>query len=144
MAMTKLELQTSRFGLIQVDEASIIHFANGLIGFAEFKKFVVLDADSPFSWLQSVEDPTLAFLTVDALNCQDRYKVDRKEFASQVDLEDKESHIIILVVAVSEKASSATLNLRAPIVVNLDKKLAAQIVLDDESLSTKAALADYL
>ena len=142
--MAKLELQTSRFGLIQVDEASIVNFPNGLIGFSEFKKFVVLDADSPFSWLQSVEDPTLAFLTVDALNCEDNYKVHRQDFSSQVNLEDKESHIVILVVAISEEASSATLNLRAPIVVNLDKKLAAQVVLDDESLSTKAILADCL
>ena len=142
--MAKLELQTSRFGLIQVDEASIVNFPNGVIGFSEFKKFVVLDADSPFSWLQSVEDPTLAFLTVDALNCEDNYKVHRQDFSSQVNLEDKESHIVILVVAISEEASSATLNLRAPIVVNLDKKLAAQVVLDDESLSTKAILADCL
>ena len=142
--MAKLELQTSRFGLIEIDESSIINFPNGLIGFAEFKNFVVLDADSPFSWLQSVDDPTLAFLTVDALNCEASYRVNRKDFASQVDLEEKESHIVILVVAISEEASSATLNLRAPIVVNLDKKLAAQVVLDDESLSTQAALAEYV
>lgn len=141
--MAKLKLKTSRFGLIEVDEANVIHFPNGLIGFSEFKNFIVLDAEVPFSWLQSTEDSSLAFLAVDSLHCKD-CGFDKKDFAFQVELEEKESHIVILVVAIAEQASSATVNLRAPLVVNLDKKIAAQIVLDDESLSTKAALADCL
>ena len=57
-------IKTTRFGEIEIDESRIIHFAEGLVGFPEDKKYVVMEhkPGSPFMWLQSLSSPNLAFV----------------------------------------------------------------------------------
>ena len=62
-----MELETTRFGKIEVDEDEIITFEDGLYGFKDEKDFVLLiDEETPFFWLQAVENP-LSFYSDRAL-----------------------------------------------------------------------------
>ena len=58
-----MKLTTVRFGEIDIDESRIFDFVLPLIGFDMLKKFVILEPNKEtlFKWLQSVEDPGLAF-----------------------------------------------------------------------------------
>ena len=56
---------TARFGEVSVPVAQILSFPRGLVGLPDATRFVFLhreESDSPFFWMQSVEDPGLAFV----------------------------------------------------------------------------------
>src|SRR3954469_16036619 len=56
-------IHTSRFGAISITAEDVIQFPEGLLGFNELRRFVLLDdpTDEIFAWLQSCEDPNIAF-----------------------------------------------------------------------------------
>ena len=58
-----IKVKTTRFSEIEVDEKDVIELPSGLIGFPELKSYVLLDhdKDSPFKWLQSLDDGAIAF-----------------------------------------------------------------------------------
>ena len=62
-----IQVKTSRFGDIEVQEGDVIELPHGLIGFPELKKYVLLDhdKDSPFKWLQSLDDGAIAGCALD-------------------------------------------------------------------------------
>ena len=66
-------VDTTRFGAIDIEESSVIEFPEGLLGFGDCKRYVLLDhpgGNGLFEWLQSVERPELAFCVIDPAQCQ--------------------------------------------------------------------------
>src|SRR5690554_4086507 len=62
-----MKIESTRFGTIEITEEDILHFPLGIPGFLHEKEFVLLPhgEDSPFSFLQSVNEPNLSFLLVE-------------------------------------------------------------------------------
>ena len=60
---TKIKINTAKFGEVEVDKSAIFNFISPIIGFKELKEYTIIDykPDSPFKWLQSMEDMELAF-----------------------------------------------------------------------------------
>src|SRR3954469_24240548 len=58
-----MQIQTSRFGSVAIEADDVLNFPEGLLGFNELRRFVLLDdpTDEIFAWLQSCEDPGIAF-----------------------------------------------------------------------------------
>src|SRR5580658_200903 len=58
-----MQIQTSRFGSITIVPEDVLNFPEGLLGFNELRQFVLLDdpSDEIFAWLQSCEEPNIAF-----------------------------------------------------------------------------------
>src|SRR5437870_8881769 len=54
---------------------AVIHFDEGLIGFSEFKDFVLMENDSlaPFRLLQSLESPQVGFLVLEPTAMANNY-----------------------------------------------------------------------
>lgn len=58
-----MQVNTTRFGIIEVAEKELINFPWGVPGFEELKSYVLLEyKNGPFQWLQSVEEPAVAFV----------------------------------------------------------------------------------
>src|SRR5947209_18412705 len=58
-------IESSRFGRVDIDPATVIEFAEGLIGLGGSRyALLARDAQTPFAWLQSLEDPGLALPVV--------------------------------------------------------------------------------
>jgi flagellar assembly factor FliW len=59
-----LEIETTRFGKVQIPDEKVFSFPRGLIGFEHLKRFALLEsAKGPsVQWLQSLDDPGVAFL----------------------------------------------------------------------------------
>ena len=75
-----MRLKTRHFGEIEIDQNQIFTFEEGLPGFERVKQFILLavnEQDSPFSWLQSIEDYNLAFAVVNPFMIKNDYE-DRK------------------------------------------------------------------
>ena len=61
-----LDVKTSRFGPLRVEREKIITMLAPFLGFPTSKQFILRPhgEDSPFMWLQSLDDPNLAFVVV--------------------------------------------------------------------------------
>ena len=59
-----MKVRTTRFGEVEIDPTRLLVFPHGLLGFARFRTFALLQPDDRgvFYWLQSIEDPELAFV----------------------------------------------------------------------------------
>jgi flagellar assembly factor FliW len=62
-----VEIDTTRFGKIRIKKSDLILMRGSILGFEQHKRFVLLNVETnlPFFWLQSVEDPAIAFVVID-------------------------------------------------------------------------------
>ena len=133
-----MKLQTSRFGELDIDPSRIITFSEGILGFPNDLRYVLLDRDAatPFSWLQSVDTPTLAFVLVDPLLFLPDYRVEiTPDDAAALGISDPAGTAVLCIVTVGDGGASVTANLLGPIVINPANMRACQIVLLDSRYS---------
>ena len=128
-----MKISTLRFGEIEIEDERIFEFVLPIIGFQDVKKFVILDLnkDSFFKWLQSVEDPSLAFPIVSVFSMNVDYSVDLQDSAvEKLKIKDVESLLVMNIASIpQENPQGTTLNLLAPLIFNLDERLAGQVIL---------------
>ncbi len=132
---TLLTVKTVEFGEIEVREEDIITFVQPILGFDECRKFMLVEDKDffPIQWLQSIEEAALIFPVVHPLH----FGVTYTENASSINLEDIQIEnidnavIYTLLVIPSDKIENASTNLRAPIIINPESKLAKQVVYED-------------
>ncbi len=133
-----MNLATTRFGKIEFDETMVIELKGPILGFEHLTKYIVLkhDQQTPFSWFQSVEDGSLAFVVMNPQVIKSNYEPEiPDEDVSLLDIEDVQDVVLLSIITIRSKpAAMISANLRAPIVINLKKKLGKQIVLEDASL----------
>lgn len=128
-----MKLNTARFGEIEIEENRIFNFVVPIIGFDMLHKFIILDPnkDTLFKWLQSIEDPALAFpiISVSALNLD--YTIDLPDnIVETLDIKNVESLLVMNITSIpQENPKGTTINLLAPLIFNLDNQNAAQVVL---------------
>ena len=136
-----MEIETTRFGHVEIDESLIITIPEGVLGFEDLKRYIILDhfeKESPFKWLQSIEDPSLAFVITDPLSFVPDYKAKiHKEEIVSIELSDASKAIIVVIVNIKRDHSEITINLQGPLVINFEKKLAKQCILRTDDYSVR-------
>lgn len=136
-----MKLITKNFGEIEIDEEKIIHFPEGILGFEEEKEFVVIndeDEESPFGWLQAIENPELAFVIINPFFVYPNYDIVIPETAQKkLKIQDKNDLIIYSIVVVPKDIEKMTANLIGPIIINTKEMIGKQVILDDDRYSTK-------
>src|SRR5262245_48225373 len=108
-----MNVQTTRFGVVKLDEQRIINFPAGLLGFSSYKSFALLQPDDEgvFFWLQSIESPELAFVVTDPTLWVSDYEASiRREQMEELAL-DKLEHAQVFVI-VNKYGESLTANLQ--------------------------------
>ena len=138
-----MKVNTTRFGEVDITEDKIFAFRHGLPGFPAEKSFALLpyQADSPFSFLQSVTDPDLTFLVVDPFIYFPDYEFDLDDtVAGELGLTADAPPAIVNIVTVPKKMTDMTANLLAPIIINKQTKQAVQLVLENTGYSTRHRL----
>ncbi|ASB87178.1 flagellar assembly protein FliW [Bacillus sonorensis] len=133
-------IQTKYHGDTQIQEEQMILFANGLPGFSDEKKFVILplSEDSPFVVLQSAETAELAFIVASPFVFFKDYGFDLDETTVELlEIESAEDVEVMAILTIEEPFEKSTANLMAPIVVNRKKMLAKQVILHDSPYQTK-------
>lgn len=135
-----MKVNTTRFGELQVNNEDIINFSEGLLGFETLSQFFVVDpGDSTLIlWLQSIEDASIAFPIIEPKIFKPDYiaKLLPADMNS-VKLENISDAKIYSILTIPSDITTMSANLKAPIVINNDKKVARQIVLQDNKLSVK-------
>jgi len=130
----ELTIRTSRFGEITVEADKVITMTSPFLGFPESRRFVLRPhgQDSPFMWLQSLDNPNLAFVVLHAASFLPAYQPHIPAFAlkelgspAQGQLE-----IFTILTIPTNSPEKMTANLLAPVAINLARRLAKQILLD--------------
>jgi flagellar assembly factor FliW len=136
-----MELQTTRFGTITIEESDIITFPDGLVGLSHLKRFVLVrhDDNSPFRWLQSVEEPGFAMLVIDPWFFRPDYEVVLSDVdVERLQLSDEAIRWVYVTVSIPPgKPHAMTANLLAPIVINGNARCGRQVILNDERYNTR-------
>jgi len=125
---------TTRFGEIDVDESKIIDMRAGIIGFEHLKKFVlhIRDEQNPFWWFQSLDEAVIAFVVINPFVVKADYApvIDDND-TKLLEIENTDDVVLLTIVTIRQNPFSVSVNLRAPIVVNAKKKIAKQVILEN-------------
>ena len=131
----------TRFGSITIEEQDVLTFADGMVGFVEVTQFVLLNLgdNSPFRWLQSVQRPELAFLLADPDRYVDGYHpLLQPADCQELSIQSESPYLIFVTANIPRgKPQDLTLNLAAPVVINPNKRLGKQVVLEDQAYTVR-------
>jgi flagellar assembly factor FliW len=129
-----VKVSTTRFGDIIIDESKVIRMKGEILGFEQLKRYVLFiqGENIPFWWFQSVDDGSIAFVVIDSLSVKPDYKplIPGTE-VKLLEIGSPEDAVLLSVVTIHSNPFKVTANLRAPIVVNIKKMLATQVILVD-------------
>lgn len=125
-----VSFRTSRFGSLQVENEKVIYFSNGLLGFPELKRYVIMDfGDTPLKWLQSVEQPDVAFIVAEPRTVMPDFKVEVDAVNRQSLRLERDEDLEVLVVLRVE-GDKVVANLRGPLMINSRLMLGVQAVVN--------------
>lgn len=136
-----MEIQTTRFGTLTVDDSRVITVPKGLLGFPQHTRFALIQTgeENYFFWLQSVDEPGLAFVVTDPGIFFKDYDVPIRE-ETWADLQLADPQAVQLFVICNKVDEWLTGNLLGPIVVNAANRLAEQVVLTEKRWTTRQPL----
>lgn len=147
-----MKLTTKNFGEIEIKDANIIHFEEGVPGFPDDgKDYAIIFNDdlpaelhetkvenSPLLWLQSTANPELAFVVLNTFAYYEDYdpKISQDEIASLGEY-DPETFEIYNIVIIPENMQDMTVNLKGPIVINRKTQKGKQAIVVNEEYGVR-------
>lgn len=124
-----MKLETTRFGAVSIETDDILTFVGGMVGLEDCNHWVLLAdvRNSALGWLQSINRPEVALAVVSPRRFVPDYqlRVMREELNPLRLDKVEDAHVLVIV---SKNQEAITLNLKAPLVINLDRRLGRQVV----------------
>ena len=136
-----MDVRTTRFGVIQIAEDRVITFPKGLLGFPAARRYCLLEPgdEACFFWLQSLDDPALAFVVTDPALFVPDYSVPiRPEQMADMKLARLEDAQVFAIV--NKVDQQLTGNLQGPLVINTITREGEQMVLAEKRWTTRHPL----
>jgi len=132
-----MKIDTRLFGEIEIDEESIIYFKEGIPGFEDYSKFVILDIEEgSMKCLQSIENKALCLILINSFDYFKDYQINLSDNEIDKLKISKEEDVLIFNV-LNIKDDKITANMVAPIVINVINNLGMQIILQDSNYSIR-------
>lgn len=140
-----MKINTSRFGTVDVSDSDLMEFSDGLLGFESLKKFFIVDPadETLILWLQSVDEPDVAFPMLEPKLFKGDYKVrlSANELRSlKIDSASGKDTLVYCILTIPGDVAAMTANLKAPVVINTTSRLARQVVLQENEYSVKFSM----
>lgn len=138
-----MEFISERFGKIEYNEAEVVRFPQGIVGFPDMTRYFMYSDErvAPLAWLHSLDDAGLAFLVCDPFLFFPEYEVRvklppalRRQMGESTDLR------VLTIVTIQADFAQSTVNLLGPLVINARTRNGWQVILDDEDLGTRHLL----
>lgn len=136
-------VKTKGFGEISIDDDKIITFDEGIMGFGDCKKYTLIynvenKNKNTISWLQSMEEPSLALPVINPLLVKEDYNpiVNEDMLKSLGELND-ENLLVLLTLTVPTDIEKMTVNLRAPFIINSNTRKGCQIIVENTDYEVK-------
>ena len=143
-----MQLKTKHFGEIEYDPERVITFPNGLPGFPESRRFLLMSeeaSEDTFFWLQSADEWDVAFTLMDVYQVLPDYDplVEPEELKELGDISGSPLDIYNIVV-IPEDARQMRVNLKAPVVINIETGLGKQVICANEDYPIRYMIIDEL
>jgi flagellar assembly factor FliW len=136
-----LQRTDSVLGRLTYEEQEEITILGGILGFEEHERYLLMAAEGqePFCWLQSLDDPHLAFVAVNPVLAKRDYQPEiPPEELARLEITDLQDEVMwLVIVTLKEKWEESTVNLMAPVVINVKSRQGRQIVLEKGDLSLR-------
>ncbi len=147
-----VEIDTRVFGKIAIEEEKIIRFEEGILGFPDLKDFTLIydlekGSDASIKWLQSIDEPGFALpvMNPDLVMAGYAPQFDRSLIESLGDKLDSDNILIFVTVTIPRNdVTKTTVNLKAPIIINVENRKAVQVIADGDGYKVKYAIYDVL
>jgi flagellar assembly factor FliW len=143
-----MKILTAHFGEIEYDLKQAFHFEGGLPGLEEDTDFALLASDEtqPVFWLQSLVRPQISLPVVNPLLLCPTYSFEISDADTEaLELQDVQDVCILSVLVIPPKnADAMTVNLAAPVILNMKNHQGRQILLNDKNYSTKTPVSELL
>lgn len=112
------------------ESQSVVYVPLGLLGFEGSKEFKLLadPLEAPFAWLQTPHEPTLSFLIVDPFLLFPEYQPDLSEDDVEFLKLQRPEEAAVFNIVTLRKGGTATINLKGPIVINRQTRIAKQVI----------------
>ena len=136
-----MQIDTLRFGPVEVDEDKFINFDDGIPGLEQYHKYAIVTFEDsyPLVWLQSVEDMGICLPVLDTFAVLPDYLFDLDDVDVRLlELKGLEDLHVLSVVVIPEDIKGMTVNLAAPIVMNTTTGKAKQVVLSGTEYNVRA------
>lgn len=129
-------IETEVLGNIEYQSEDIITFEDGLYGFGGMKEFIIIQypfEGLPFHYLQSIEDNRLSFVITSPFLFVDNYEFNiDDEVLKSMEIEKPEDMDIYSIAVIPDDLEKTTVNLRGPVIININKKLAKQYIVEED------------
>jgi flagellar assembly factor FliW len=129
-----MQVNTTRFGIIEVAEKELIKFPWGVPGFEELKGYVLLEyKNGPFQWLQSVEDPRVAFVVCapDFLGLVYTAPDAKKKL---IKLDKDEDLVFLNIVSFDREKRAVRFHIKSPLLFNVAARIGYQWTMETDEL----------
>lgn len=128
-----MQIATTRFGSLKIEDSDIISFPQGIVGFEMRRRWVLLaDAvNEAVGWLQCLDQAELALAVVSPRRFVPDYRV-RLVKSELAPLQLEDSHRAYVLTVVNKNQTHLTINLKAPLIINLNARLGRQVITSDE------------
>lgn len=126
-------IETHRFGRVHINSDHIIAFHEGLLGFEHLKRYAIIlcETTEPIQWLQAVDDPTVSLPIINPFLIKPDYELDVDDGELQsIGMPTVDEILIVNAMVLPEQIRNATVNLSAPVLINLRTKQGRQIVME--------------
>ena len=128
-----MRIDTQRFGTLELNPDQLFLFPQGVIGMESLRQWALLpDLDNPaVAWLQSASrgDRAIALISPRAFFTDYRVHVTRRDLAC---LHMQAGAEVYVLTPVAGHVGRLTTNLRAPLLLNLNRRLGCQVITGDE------------
>ena len=127
-----MHIESPRFGSLDIEPARIIEFPKGLAGFEQLHRFTLFHPegeDPKYFFLQSVDDPAIAFNVADPARFGFAYEIvlDDAE-AALLQLTDPAAAAVAVILLRDGDAAPLRANLDAPLIINTESRRGLQHV----------------
>lgn len=141
-------LYKTKLGEIPVEKEDIVNFESGLPGFEQWRRYALisLPETEPIQWLISLDNSAITFPVLDPWLVKKEYAFDiSQETIEFLDIRDREKILIVNIVRIpKDDPTELTINLLAPLVINLENRRGMQLILDRNDYSLRHAIRPEL
>jgi len=138
-----MNIETKYLGDMNIAEDKLIQFSSGIPGFSEETSFVLLDLpENPvFKILQSAKSPEVAFIITNPYVLYSDYTFELDDNVMEsLNMISTGDVTVFVIVTLKNPFHTSTLNLKAPIIINPNRRLGKQYILNKENYLSKAPI----
>ena len=138
-----MQIDTLRFGTIEIDDSKLIRFEEGIPGLEEYKTYALLrfEESYPIVWLQSIEEGGMCLPVIDTFGVLPDYVFEiGDEDVAELGLTSPDELHVVNVVVIPNDVKGMTANLAAPVIINTISGKAKQIMLTGSEYNVRVPI----